>query len=191
MAYPILADPTRMNAVPSKAVRARKMKKEAKFGARAVPRLEAQKRMVVSWVICEGCPVSVSLAVASWSSHTGLESTYRFSATNLAERAPYQCRHSHGEHIQSVGQVDDAAIGSELCCHFRGSGKNGSAGDGGEKGAKTEQGDNGKLAVWWELVVYGIRQVGQAGASTIVRENCRAPYVLCLEVLASDRRERP
>lgn len=37
------AEPTRMNAVPSNAVRIRKTKKAARFGASAVPMLQPQK----------------------------------------------------------------------------------------------------------------------------------------------------
>jgi len=51
VAYPIHADPTRIKAVPSKAVRMRKTKNAARFGASAVPRLQAQKSTAVIWLI--------------------------------------------------------------------------------------------------------------------------------------------
>lgn len=45
------AEPTRRNAVPSKAVRIRKTKKAARLGAKAVPMLQPQKRTAVVQVI--------------------------------------------------------------------------------------------------------------------------------------------
>ena len=42
------ADPTRINAVPSKAVRTRKTKKAARLGASAVPMLHPQNRIEVT-----------------------------------------------------------------------------------------------------------------------------------------------
>lgn len=51
VAYPIHADPTKIKAVPSKAVKMRKTKKAARFGASAVPTLQAQKSTAVIWLI--------------------------------------------------------------------------------------------------------------------------------------------
>jgi hypothetical protein len=51
MAYAKQADPTRMKAVPSKAVKIRKMKNAARLGARAVPILHPQNSTAVAWLI--------------------------------------------------------------------------------------------------------------------------------------------
>jgi hypothetical protein len=49
--YATQAEPTRMKAVPSNAVRIRKMKYEARSGASAVPMLQPRKRTTVVRVI--------------------------------------------------------------------------------------------------------------------------------------------
>lgn len=51
MAYDRHAEPTRINAVPSKAVMDRKMKNAAKLGARAVPMLHPKNSTAASWLI--------------------------------------------------------------------------------------------------------------------------------------------
>lgn len=55
---PMTAAPTIKNAVPSKAVSMRKMKKEARFGERAVPREKQPKRKAQemdTWRALESC----------------------------------------------------------------------------------------------------------------------------------------
>ena len=46
------ADPTRMKAVPSKAVKTRNTAKAAKLGASAVPMLAATNKTAVTWFTC-------------------------------------------------------------------------------------------------------------------------------------------
>lgn len=52
MAYPMQDAPSRINAVPSNADRALNMKKDARFGARAVAMLSKKNNTVVNNVIC-------------------------------------------------------------------------------------------------------------------------------------------
>ena len=51
MTHPMIAEPTSKKDVPSKAVRMRKTKNAARFGARAVPMLLARNPTAVTIVI--------------------------------------------------------------------------------------------------------------------------------------------
>lgn len=126
--YPREAAPMRMNDVPTRAENARNTKKAARFGASAVPRLNAKNQTALVRAIFQPCQIltfrgpSVATPAITGKRVQAriLGNTHRPSPEYLAHRPPDYRRHAHERHVSGVAGVDDRASRVVLGSHLRG-----------------------------------------------------------------------
>lgn len=72
---------------------------------------------------------------------------------DLTQRAPEHGRETHEDQVARVGHVDDGAGGVVRGHNLGDGGEDGGAGDGRQKAAKRQNGDDDDFPVMWECVV--------------------------------------